>query len=144
MSDSGISWAICKSAPRSRQITMPAPHHSVFYTPDALSAAQPTASKHWRHMLTCTVAIKRWLLCVVIILHTIWQQCSKDIALFYPPFHWSTYNTDCMNVDLNPSRLNRKVKVIGKKFDVIPCLVGPGCSDLIKKQYWSQEIGHSG
>jgi len=26
----GISWAICKSASRSRQITMPAPHHSVF------------------------------------------------------------------------------------------------------------------
>ena len=30
MSGSGISWAICKSAPRSRQITTPAPHHSVF------------------------------------------------------------------------------------------------------------------
>ena len=30
MSGSGISWAICKSALRSRQITMPAPHHSVF------------------------------------------------------------------------------------------------------------------
>ena len=45
---SGISWAICKSAPRSRQITMPAPHCSVFYRPDALPAAQPTASKHWR------------------------------------------------------------------------------------------------
>ena len=30
MSGSGISWAIYKSAPRSRQITMPAPHHSVF------------------------------------------------------------------------------------------------------------------
>ena len=29
-SGSGISWAICKSAPRSRQITMPAPYHSVF------------------------------------------------------------------------------------------------------------------
>jgi len=27
---SGISWAKCKSAPRSRQTTMPAPHHSVF------------------------------------------------------------------------------------------------------------------
>ena len=27
---SGISWAICKSASRSRQITTPAPHHSVF------------------------------------------------------------------------------------------------------------------
>ena len=29
-SGSGIHWAICKSAPCSRQITMPAPHHSVF------------------------------------------------------------------------------------------------------------------
>ena len=46
---SGISWNICKSAPRSRQITMPTPHHSVFYRPDALPVAQPTASKHWRH-----------------------------------------------------------------------------------------------
>ena len=45
---SDISWAICKSASRSRQITTPAPHHSVFYRPDALPAAQPTASEHWR------------------------------------------------------------------------------------------------
>jgi len=43
----GISWAICKFAPCSRQITMPVPHHSIFYRPDALTAAQPTASKHW-------------------------------------------------------------------------------------------------
>ena len=48
VSGSGISWAICKSAPRSRQITTPAPHNSVFYRPDALPAAQPTASKHRR------------------------------------------------------------------------------------------------
>ena len=48
VSGSGISWAICKSAPRCRQITMPAPHHSVFYRPDALPAAQPTVSKHRR------------------------------------------------------------------------------------------------
>jgi len=47
---SGISWAICKSAPCSRQITMPTPHHSVFYRPDALPATQPTVSKHWRHI----------------------------------------------------------------------------------------------
>jgi len=47
VSGSGISWAtICKSAHRSRQITTPAPHHSVFYRPDALPAAQPTVSKH--------------------------------------------------------------------------------------------------
>ena len=30
VSGSGISWAICKSASRSRQITMPVPHHSSF------------------------------------------------------------------------------------------------------------------
>ena len=30
VSGSGISWAVCKSAPRCRQITTPAPHHSVF------------------------------------------------------------------------------------------------------------------
>ena len=48
VSGSGISWAICNSAPRSRQITTPAPHHSVFYRLNALPATQPTASKHWR------------------------------------------------------------------------------------------------
>jgi len=30
VSGGGISWAVCKSAPRSRQITTPAPHCSVF------------------------------------------------------------------------------------------------------------------
>ena len=49
VSGSGISWVVCKSAPHSRQITMPAPHHSVFYRLDALLATQPTALKHWRH-----------------------------------------------------------------------------------------------
>jgi len=47
VSGSGISWAIYKSAPCSRQ-----PHqHPItlfFYRPDALPAAHPTASKHWR------------------------------------------------------------------------------------------------
>jgi len=46
VSGSGISWAICKSAPRSRQTTMPAPHHSIFYMLDAIPATQLTASKH--------------------------------------------------------------------------------------------------
>jgi len=31
--DSELQWhPLCKSAPRSRQITMPAPHHSSFFT----------------------------------------------------------------------------------------------------------------
>jgi len=54
VSGSGISWAICKSAPRPRQITTPAPNHSGFYMPDTLPATQPTASKHWRHMVFTT------------------------------------------------------------------------------------------
>jgi len=47
VSGSGISWAICKSAPRLRQITTPASPLR-FHKVDALPAAQPTASKHWR------------------------------------------------------------------------------------------------
>ena len=60
VSGSGISWAICKSAPRSRQITTPVPHHSVLYRPGALPAAQPTASKHWRQYYIITY----WLICI--------------------------------------------------------------------------------
>ena len=46
VSGSGICWAICKSAPRSRQTTTQVPHHSVFYRPDALPAAQPQRQSH--------------------------------------------------------------------------------------------------
>jgi len=56
VSGRGISWAICKSAPCSRQTTTPATHRSVFYTPDALHAAQPTVSKHWRQKMLHLVA----------------------------------------------------------------------------------------
>ena len=44
---------VCNSV----QTTTPAPHHSVFYRPDALPAAQPTASKHWRQTYTRVVTI---------------------------------------------------------------------------------------
>ena len=57
MGGSGISWAICKSAPRSRQITTPAPHHSVFYRPDALPATQPTAQR--QSTTTTTICHRR-------------------------------------------------------------------------------------
>ena len=43
VSGSGISWAVCKSAPRSRQITTPAPHHSVFLQ-DGCPSCRPTNS----------------------------------------------------------------------------------------------------
>jgi len=50
LSGSGISWAIFNPATYSRQITMPAPHHLVFYRPGALPPTQPTASKYWKQM----------------------------------------------------------------------------------------------
>ena len=92
VSGSGISWTICKSAPRSRQTTMSAPHHSVFYRPDALPAAQPTASKHWRHgmrtlhkiscnCLACDAHIalqKKWSTGVWAILLDRWQTTHAD------------------------------------------------------------------
>jgi len=46
MGGNGISLTIYKSfAPHSREITMPAPHHSIFYRPDAFPGAQPTVHK---------------------------------------------------------------------------------------------------
>ena len=54
-----IFLSICKSfAPCSRQITMPVPHHSVFYRPDVLPAAQSTPSKHSRQ-LTALINVKK-------------------------------------------------------------------------------------
>jgi len=46
VSGSGISWAYASLHLASDRITTPVPHNSVFYRPDALPAAQPTASKH--------------------------------------------------------------------------------------------------
>ena len=51
---SGNSWVVWKSAPRSWQITMPAPHHLVFYRPDALPAA------HQQRQRTEGTAVSSW------------------------------------------------------------------------------------
>ena len=83
VSGSGIIRAVCKSAPRSRQITTPAPHHSVFYRPDALPATQPTASKYWRHLyhtwLYFYITVKL-VTCPLGLLHTQYD-CTKKLNL---------------------------------------------------------------
>jgi len=61
VSGSGISWAICKSAPWPRHITMPASYHSVFYRLDALLATQPSQSTEGTVLLS--LAVKRILIC---------------------------------------------------------------------------------
>jgi len=82
---SGISWTICKLfAPHSRHIIIPAPHHSIFYRPDALPVAIPTVSKHWRQH-----NLHRWLL--------------LNFLPFLIPNTWVTYwifpTTDWLYVD---------------------------------------------
>jgi len=52
VSSGGISWAICKSAPRSRQTTTPAPHHSVFYRRMPFRPPNQQRQKHWRQYFT--------------------------------------------------------------------------------------------
>jgi len=44
VSGSGISWAICKSVPWPRHITMPTSHHSLFYIQDECPSCHPTNS----------------------------------------------------------------------------------------------------
>ena len=63
VSGSGISWATCKSAPRSRQITTPAPQHSVFtgrvpFLPPN-QQCQSTSIVMERNCVTVTVCIRR-------------------------------------------------------------------------------------
>jgi len=71
VSGSGITWDICMSASRSRQITTPAPHNSVFSRPDALPAAQPTASKHWRHHMDIAYGYK-------VVKISLWRGCTMQ------------------------------------------------------------------
>ena len=51
------------------------PHHSVFFRPDALPAAQPTASKHWRHKVKVRLTSSG----VMFLAESIWSWfCKKD------------------------------------------------------------------
>ena len=86
-SGSGISWAICKSASRSRQITMPVPHHIVFYRPDALPAAQPTASKHWtQHVNKNNV---KYILCLQRRIYFMFTLSERHVTVCHYNDKWS-------------------------------------------------------
>jgi len=83
VSGSGISWATCKSASRSRQITMPVPYHSVFYRPDALPGT------HQQHQSTDG---KTTYTCVVITQHcyTVLKNVNKQFAWWLRTTHTHT------------------------------------------------------
>ena len=100
VSGSGISWAVYKSAPRSRQITMPAPHHSVVLQAGCPSC-RPTNSvkalKAWYNSLVTTLSQKKFthMACYNFQMHEqiliiFWQRCcwgsklSKCALSFHP------------------------------------------------------------
>ena len=143
MSGSSISWAICKSAPRSRQITTPAPHHSVFYRPDAHPAAQPTASKHWRHTILQSYIDNlstefanynkcRWLLenssvhkCVLL---EVWNTLACSIlavmqSLYQKPFWLSRVYMNATS-PLYPGPLNLSLYIRNRDTDTLICTEG--------------------
>ena len=59
VSRSGISWAICKSAPCSRQITMPAPPPLRFLQARCLSCRPTNSVKALKAVSCCIHALKR-------------------------------------------------------------------------------------
>jgi len=107
VSGSGISWAICKSAPRSRQITTPATHHSVFYRPDALPAgAQPTVSKHFS-VRKSTTYHSMWKTSVACIKITLEAQINHLLAMI-------STNTKQLVLNLVNAAVLQEVQSTGK------------------------------
>jgi len=75
--------------------TTPAPHHSIFYRPDALPAAKPTAWKHWRQKLstfrsltlTLTSTLTGSVSCSTIVNSDINVHVSSSRFCFFVNFH---------------------------------------------------------
>jgi len=91
-------YPICTSS----QTTMPTSHHSVFYRPDALPAAQPTASKHW----------KTWALMLAILIESVSTHIHTHkhthMTILYPS--WTLSRT--IQVSQQQKGKSRKVKPI--------------------------------
>jgi len=77
------------------------PTTQVFYRPDALPAAQPTASKHWRHIITIITHthpfnnISGSLTFQESKLHVINHNLLPDSVLKNPFYHLSRWHVEC-------------------------------------------------
>ena len=80
VSGSGVSWTVCKSVSSSRQITTSAPRGSVFYRPDALPVAQPTALKHWGLSVLCYIKCTHYLLLFIDVACVLSLQCCDTVG----------------------------------------------------------------
>jgi len=88
VSGSGISRAICKSAPRCRQITTPAPHHSVFLQAGCPSCC-PTNSVKARVCIAIT-----WCECGILLCsNTCHTFCGPYVSVYWDLGHrWCVFN----------------------------------------------------
>jgi len=91
-----LQWVCApKSTYYSHTHTTPAPHHSIFYRPDALPAAKPTAWKHWRQKLstfrsltlTLTSTLTGSMSCSTIVNSDINVHVSSSRFCFFVNFH---------------------------------------------------------
>jgi len=63
VSASGISWAVRKSAPHSRQITTPAPDHSVYLQarcPSCIKALKAANQSKWVQFVYCHISLEKF------------------------------------------------------------------------------------
>ena len=81
VSGSGISWAVCKSAPRSRQITMPAPHHSVFLQAGCPSC-RPTNSVKALKAWYCMVNVDSYSAIITIVYNALVDPRTKMLMKY--------------------------------------------------------------
>ena len=77
-SGSGISWTICKSAPRSRQITTPACHHTVFLQARCSSCCPTNSVKQWRQKYNNGIII----IIIIIIVHLASQNKNQTVKTY--------------------------------------------------------------
>jgi len=93
VSGSGISWAIRKSAPRSRQITTPVPHHSVF------TGRMPFQPPNQQHQSTEVV------IALVIVLKIIHSRNRDTQPRAWSEFYhrWSTSCAALLPCSVSPS-----------------------------------------
>ena len=89
VSGSGISWAVCKSAPHSRQITMPAPHYSF------LQAGCPFCRP--------TNSVKALPICHISV-NSVTTTLHPFNGLFYRTTWLSWYKEGKTSLDLNEAR----------------------------------------
>ena len=87
VSDSGISWAICKSAPRSRQITTPA-------SPSCLQR-MPFLSPNQQRQSTKAQLVTAWWTVIFVVLvllggHRAWMHCTSQPICKYAK--WANVN----------------------------------------------------